>query len=262
VVCASRPHDRPFEEQHERVSITIVAAGTFQYRSALGQELMTPGSLMLGSPGQRFECGHEHGAGDRCISFWYEPDDFERLAVGAGVRASNVAFPVLRLPPLRELSPIVARACAGITGLADVSWDELAAMLAVRTLRLVAGPASRAGDTPPRAVARVSQVVRAMERHELGAGLELRRLARTAGLSPFHFLRTFKRVTGLTPHQYLLRARLREAGRRLTTESGRILDIALDCGFGDVSNFNHTFRSEFGISPRQFRSARQLTSGE
>jgi AraC-like DNA-binding protein len=93
---------------------------------------------------------------------------------------------------------------------------------------------------------------RAIERnpeaaHTLGS------LARQAGLSPYHFLRTFDHPTGVTPHQYVLHARLREAAVRLATESGRVLDIALDCGFGDVSNFNRAFRAEFGANPRSFR---------
>jgi AraC-like DNA-binding protein len=77
-------------------------------------------------------------------------------------------------------------------------------------------------------------------------------LARQAGLSPYHFLRTFQRVTGVTPHQFVLRARLREAAVRLTTERRNVLDIALDCGFGDVSNFNRAFRTEFGVNPRRY----------
>jgi AraC-like DNA-binding protein len=49
------------------------------------------------------------------------------------------------------------------------------------------------------------------------------------------------------------RARLREAATRLLTERGKVLDVALDSGFGDVSNFNRAFRAEFGVSPRMFR---------
>jgi len=51
-----------------------------------------------------------------------------------------------------------------------------------------------------------------------------------------------------------LRTRLREAALRLASESDKILDVALDSGFGDVSNFNRAFRSEFGMSPRAFRA--------
>jgi AraC family transcriptional regulator len=74
-------------------------------------------------------------------------------------------------------------------------------------------------------------------------------------VSSYHFLCIFQQLTGVTPHQYVLRARLREAAMRLTAEPAKILDIALDCGFGDVSNFNHAFRAEFGVSPRGYRMA-------
>ncbi|WP_429326029.1 helix-turn-helix domain-containing protein [Paraburkholderia sp. GAS348] len=79
-------------------------------------------------------------------------------------------------------------------------------------------------------------------------------LAAAAGLSEFYFLRTFQRVTGVTPHQYVLRARLRAAALRLHDDSAKVVDIALDCGFNDLSNFNHAFRAEFASSPRAWRA--------
>jgi len=48
---------------------------------------------------------------------------------------------------------------------------------------------------------------------------------------------------------YVRRARLREAASRLAAEREKVLDIAYDCGFGDVSNFNRSFRGEFGVNP-------------
>ncbi|MBV9036581.1 MAG: helix-turn-helix transcriptional regulator [Acidobacteriaceae bacterium] len=80
-------------------------------------------------------------------------------------------------------------------------------------------------------------------------------LAHLARLSPYHFLRTFQVLTGTTPHQYLLRGRLRRAAVRLLSEKRKIAEIALDCGFEDLSNFNRAFRSEFGMSPRLYRRA-------
>jgi len=253
VVCTSGPRDRPFEERHAGVFIAIVAAGTFQYRSPAGRALMTPGSLLLGNARQCFECGHEHGAGDRCLSFEYAPEYFERLVADAGIRGGWPGFRTVRLPPVRALAPLVTRACAGLLARStEAPWEELGVELAARVMQ-VAGDATRdASSAPLGAMARVTRTVRAIEGSS-DTGLALGSLARQAGLSPYHFLRTFERLTGVTPHQYVLRARLRQAAMRLAAEPARIIDIAFDCGFGDVSNFNRAFRAEFGVSPRAYR---------
>jgi len=75
-----------------------------------------------------------------------------------------------------------------------------------------------------------------------------------AGISRYHFLRTFKLVTGVTPDQWLLRSRLRDAARRLATARDPITAVALDVGFRDLSNFVRTFRAEFGVSPGRDRA--------
>ncbi len=108
----------------------------------------------------------------------------------------------------------------------------------------------------PAATARVTRAVRRIER-DPGDGLSPSELAREARLSPYHFLRTFWRLTGVTPHQYVLRMRLREAAVRLAAGPGRVADVAFDSGFGDVLNFNHAFRAEFGVSPH---ACRQISS--
>ena len=257
VICTSGPQDRAFEEQYSHFSVAIVVAGTFQYRSELGDGLMTPGSVMLGNAGQCYECGHEHAAGDRCVSFWYAPDYFERLAADAGARRGRAAFDVPRLPALRAISPLVARAAAGIVAPADGVWDELGIEVAGRVLQLATGVSPNPRDAPARTIARVTDAVRRIQRAP-EASLTLGRLARDAGVSPYHFLRTFEHLTGVTPHQYILRGRLRDAALRLVSEPAKVLDVALDCGFGDVSNFNRAFRAEFGMSPRRYRAASVL----
>ena len=76
-----------------------------------------------------------------------------------------------------------------------------------------------------------------------------------AGISPFHFLRLFTDVLGVTPHQYLVRSRLRHAARRLADDDSPITEIAYDVGFGDLSNFVRTFHRAAGASPQKFRQA-------
>jgi AraC-like DNA-binding protein len=211
---------------------------------------------MLGNAGQCFECGHEHAIGDRCLAFWFTPEFFDRIATGIGVRRQRLEFSALTIPPLQVLSPVVSRACAGLFGSSSVDWHELGVSLAGHALGLAAGLSG--GDAfPPGAGERVTRAVRLIE-GDLDGDLTLDRLADESRLSPFHFLRTFERVTGLTPHRYILRARLRHAAMRLECEGDRVLDIALDSGFGDVSNFNRAFRAEFGTSPRIYRRGTSL----
>lgn len=292
VVCTSGPQDRPFEERYSHVCIAIVVAGSFQYRSSAGRELLTPGSLLLGNAGQYFECGHDHGVGDRCLSFSYEPQYFAGLASEAGVQSRSARFLTLRVPPVRELSSLVARACVGLAECSDASpgrrqsgfavetekpartslehassanagmtmWEEIGIELAVLALDFASGGEPNRGSLPA-AEARVTRIVRMIEGHP-NSDHGLGALAREAKLSRYHFLRIFQHLTGITPHRYVLRARLRRAATRLTLESARVLDIALDSGFGDVSNFNHAFRAEFGVSPRAYRkNSRHSTRG-
>jgi AraC family transcriptional regulator len=113
-------------------------------------------------------------------------------------------------------------------------------------------PSADQRGVPLNAESRVTRTVRTIHRHP-GAALTLGQMARQTGLSPYYFLRTFERVAGLTPNQYVRRARLREAATRLVAESSKVIDVALDCGFTDISNFNRAFRTEFGLSPRKFR---------
>jgi AraC-like DNA-binding protein len=79
--------------------------------------------------------------------------------------------------------------------------------------------------------------------------------AKQAGLSPFHFLRVFSSVLGVTPHQYLVRSRLRRAARLLAADAAPVTQIAYDVGFGDLSNFVRSFHRAAGVSPLRFRRA-------
>lgn len=255
VVCTSGPSDRPYEERHSGVSIAIVASGSFQYRTTVGRALMTPGSMLLGAHGRCFECGHAHGEGDRCISFRYEPGHFEQLTADAGAGRAVRGFSVPSLPPLRDSAALVAEACRGLLG-GEVDWEALAIRVAAGAARLSLRGSGAAIIDPPGAERRVSDVVREIERSS-ARELPLSHLAALAGLSPFHFLRTFRRITGLTPHQYLRRVRLREAALRLADGGTRVIDAAFASGFNDLSAFNRAFRAEFGLSPRAYRTARR-----
>jgi AraC family transcriptional regulator len=100
---------------------------------------------------------------------------------------------------------------------------------------------------------RVTEALRRIEQkpHEQ---ISLVQRARDAAMSPYHFLRTFRAVVGLTPHQFVLRARLNEATVSLRRSSDSISTIAFDAGFNDLSAFNRRFRRMIGMSPSAYRS--------
>ena len=244
LVCGAGPNDRPFEEQHGDISIAVVLEGSFQYRSECSSEVMSPGSLLLGSYARSFECSHEHGSGDRCLAVHYTPEFFERAGAGC-------VFPVLRIPPIAALAPWVAGAAGAVQPTAGTNLENLAHGLAGAVLEtLQTNGVSRSAS--PADERRISAALRFIEAN-LSNPLPLDLLASIAKMSEFHFVRVFKKVTGVTAHQYILRARLRKAAARLQSGVEPVLEIALDAGFQDLSNFCRTFRAEFGVSPRVYR---------
>lgn len=252
IVCTCGPHDRPYEERHAGASVSIVLAGAFVYRDGRGAALMAPGAMLLGDPGRAFECSHDHGAGDRCLSFQFDPDCFACLAEDAGAR--RPAFDRSGLPPLRPLAAAAARARFALeNGSPAAAFEEIALELAGGALRLSSdlSPKSRTA-VADRDFSRVTRVIRDIEA-DLAAPRTLAAMAGAAGMSRYHFLRVFSRVTGATPHQWILRARMRAAARMLAATRVPVIDIALEAGFDDLSNFIRTFRAEFGVSPRAWR---------
>jgi AraC family transcriptional regulator len=248
LVCTFGPSDRRFEEQHESMSISVVLAGCFTYRSERGRELLSPGSLLLGQAFRSFECGHQHGEGDRCLSFQVAPWLFEEIGRDAGVWHSS--FSSTHVPPLRYLAPLLAQArlLADGIGEAEELVLELFAAVQRHTIETGDGPA-----VPVRDQRRIGPVLRLLA-EQAEVRHTLAELARYAGLSRYHFLRTFKSVTGVTPRQWLIRARLQRAAHLLRSGSTPVTEIAFEAGFEDLSNFIRTFRREFGLSPRHYRT--------
>src|SRR5258706_10562401 len=106
-VCHAGPQDRPFEERHDDVTIGAVLKGTFTYRTDTGRALMHPGSLVLGNRGACFECGHDHGTGDRCIVFRYAPALFDEIAA-TQAGTGRYRFGAAMLPAANRLTPVIA----------------------------------------------------------------------------------------------------------------------------------------------------------
>ena len=83
--------------------------------------------------------------------------------------------------------------------------------------------------------------------------LSLDQMAQSVGLSTAHFARMFRKSTGETPHQFVLRHRLERAKAMLRAPDARVLDVAVACGFKTQQHFAQVFRDVWGVSPREYR---------
>jgi AraC family transcriptional regulator len=83
--------------------------------------------------------------------------------------------------------------------------------------------------------------------------LGLDEMAQSVGLSTAHFARMFRKSTGQTPHQFVLRQRIARAKAMLRAPDARVLDVAVGCGFKTQQHFAQVFRDVCGVSPTEYR---------
>ena len=89
----------------------------------------------------------------------------------------------------------------------------------------------------------------------LDGNVSIEAMAAVAGLSPFHFSRTFTRATGHPPHRYVMRARVERAVALLRGSALSLAEIAFRTGFADQSHMGRHIRQLHGISPKALRRA-------
>src|SRR5467141_3984958 len=246
--CSARPEDTPFVERYASHSISYVRKGSFGCRTRGRFFELVAGSILVGHPGDEFICTHDHVCGDECLSFFLTPE----LVQAIGDRTE--VWRVGAAPPLPELMVLGELAQAAADGRSDVGLDEVGHAFASRFVEVVCGRPQKLAPATARDRRRAVETALWIDAHS-HQQIDLEQAAGQAGISPFHFLRLFSSVLGVTPHQYLVRSRLRHAARLLAEDGRDVTDIAYDVGFNDLSNFVRTFHRAAGVSPLKFRQA-------
>ena len=101
---------------------------------------------------------------------------------------------------------------------------------------------------------RIRRAVEYMQAH-LDQELPLKEIAAASYLSPYHFARLFKKLTGATPHGYLAALRTTQAKSLLAETDLSISAISVRVGYASPSHFTRAFRQATGLTPRAFRAA-------
>src|ERR1700733_842274 len=175
IVCRAGPSDRPFEERHDGFSVSAVVGGNFTYRSDSGRQLLYPGALLLGNNGSCFECGHQHGIGDRCISLNVHEEQFSEIAAAA-TSTSRFRFSAPSLPPSLKALPIITHMEALSCAPSSLRSEELALRIIERVVPAMTGERDHAAAPSGGETRRVIEAIRLVE-SDAAQPLELKDMA-------------------------------------------------------------------------------------
>jgi len=231
--------------------------------------MLRPGSIEWGSKRSALE-KFKYGAGDlalcdRHVGEWVGLMNARHLQIGisdaALLASSDGAYGEVELRASRKfadrrLSGMVAAVHAEMVAGFPSGRLFLDSVEQAMAVTLVNGHAVRhrpvrlyRGGLGSTRLRRIRELVHA----KMEDDLSLDEMAESVGLSTAHFARMFRKSTGETPHQFVLRQRLERAKAMLRAPDARVLDVAVACGFKTQQHFAQVFRDILGVSPTEFR---------
>lgn len=231
--------------------------------------MLRPGSIEWGSKRSALET-FDYGAGDlalchRHVGEWVGLMNVPHLQLSisdaALMASSDGAYGEVELRPSRKfadprLSAMVAAVHAEMVAGFSSGRLFLDSVEQAMAVALVNGHAVRhrpvqiyRGGLGSARLRRIKELVHA----KMEDDLSLDEMAQSVGLSTAHFARMFRKSTGETPHQFVLRQRLERAQAMLRAPDARVLDVAVACGFKTQQHFAQVFRDVWGVSPTEYR---------
>lgn len=232
---------------HEAYGLGAIESGVERFRYRGSDHLAPPDSLVLMNPDVLHTGRAETEGGWRYRMVYVEPETAEEITGERGWWFDQA----VRHDPARARR-ITARLDALWHTHDPLSFDsQLQALL--EEFRDHARIPRRLAPEPAARFAPVLEFLRAHLAERIG----LERLAEIAGLSPFHFLRSFRAQYHVTPQQMLMALRLYEAKRRLAAGAAPA-QVAADTGLADQAHLTRAFARRYGITPARYQ--RQLRS--
>jgi len=231
--------------------------------------MLRPGSIEWGSKRSTLE-KFDYGAGDLALCHRHEGEwvglmNVSHLQLGisdaALMAGSDGAYGEVELRPSRKfadprlgamVAAVHAEMVAGFPNgrLFLDSVEQAMAVTLVNGHAVRHRPVHRArGGLGPARLRRIKELVRA----KMEDDLSLDEMAQSVGLSTAHFARMFRKSTGETPHQFVLRQRIDRAKAMLRAPDARVLDVAVACGFETQQHFAQVFRDVCRVSPTKYR---------
>lgn len=239
---------------HPTFSIGAVDAGVSHFSGAgPGRQRLTPGTLVL-VPAQRVHaCNPEAGTAWSYQMLYLDAQWLQRLRLESGVAAQSPGS-AASITHDQALYRQFCQLTALLFSTASALEKETALVAFIGDHDFAAfAPLAMAPPTATDTLG-LAHLLEPLADEQL-AQMNLERLASLAGLGRYALIRAFRASTGLTPHAWLLNARVNRA-RRLLREGHALAEVAYTLGFADQSHFQRVFKAHAGTTPGAFRSER------
>jgi AraC-like DNA-binding protein len=233
--------------------LTIPTFGVFGRRNSRDDLLLIP-------PGIRVQAEWKSAVGSIAMFFlkaYFIKDIAERACLSAPYleKSSPASFSIDQR--LEVLCRLLIEETEDNRPHCPIYFEALARALVVSVLCRVRNPQCPPAASSPHIPLGIRRAIERLE-DDFIENISVTDLADQARLSIDHFARIFRKVTGTTPHQYLLRVRLSHARKLMRSAQAIGLDeVALNCGFCDQAHFGRHFRRSFGITPAAFLDGAQ-----
>jgi AraC family transcriptional regulator len=221
-----------------------------------GMRWIHPGSLWIMPQGSRHGVRFESNMEGIALAF--DGPMFDRMVQSADGRHTLPIMHSLGVcpPTIDHLMRALQHECLHPSTDDGLGLECIATAIALAISRHAGAipPAEKAG---PRLTPRQIRNVQAYVEMHVHEQISLADLAAAAGLSSFHFLRSFKGSMGSTPARYVMDRRMERARYLLRIGNMTVTEIGLGVGFEDLSHFSRAFRRSVGVAPSVFRSKAQ-----
>lgn len=215
-------------------------------------QAFTKGKILMVNPGDSWYCPHGHNT-KQYLSLLIKPDLVNRVAQEMDF-SGNIRFLQLQNPYSNELMQAIrsfekeTRHPDKMPLMLDCIGIQIVALL-LREFKtnLKKYPVYNSdGDAYINSAIEYMQVF-------YSSNITIADICQEVNVSPFHFIRTFKQKTGMSPHQYLLKVRIKKAQELLRLRQYSVGEAAMLCGFVNVSHFSNKFKEMTGNSPSSYK---------
>ncbi|MBC9931558.1 helix-turn-helix domain-containing protein [Chitinophaga qingshengii] len=258
-LCQCQDCNVSAREHHDKFSIAFIRQGNFIYKVFRNDLDAFHGLFLISKPGYEHRVGHVHDMPDQCTIFSFPAANTEHLEAQGEELAWFLKNPDLHALLIKATPEMEYLHHRIFNLLQQPHFPRLCAeqlMLELFSLVLSGGQQKMITpltDRQKRHHLPLISTVKTFISENISEDISLPQLADISHLSPFHFNRLFKQMTGITPYNYLLQVRLKEAHLQLRHSRQSITHVAFETGFNSLEHFSAAYKKQYGLSPSQSR---------